>query len=295
MAKLAAVVDELLAHRGDTGTPALPERRVLAQGDGWEAADVVCACGPEDRPFEEQHTVFSIAVVASGTFEYRSGLGRELMTPGALMLGSPGQSFECSHDHGAGDRCIAFSYEPARFERLAADAGARGRLDFPIPRIPPHRALAPVVAMACAGLSGMAGTRWEEVATLLAGEAVHAVGRTGAAGEPPSSALARVARCVRLIDRHSAEAIDIDRLADLSGLSPYHFLRTFRQVTGVTPHQYLLRVRLREAARLLATGTRRILDVALDCGFGDVSNFNRSFKAEFGVAPRHYARGARLR
>jgi len=93
--------------------------QVLARGDGWTVSDVVCRSGPDDRPFEEQHANFSIAVVAAGTFEYRSAAGRELMTPGSLMLGSAGQSFECGHEHGVGDRCIAFWYAPAYFERLA--------------------------------------------------------------------------------------------------------------------------------------------------------------------------------
>jgi AraC family transcriptional regulator len=78
-------------------------------------------------------------------------------------------------------------------------------------------------------------------------------------------------------------------------LSPYHFLRTFESLTGVTPHQYVLRTRLREAASRLAAETGRVLDVALDCGFGDVSNFNRAFRAEFGASPRQYRMSARGR
>src|SRR2546425_4858395 len=73
-----------------------------------------------------------------------------------------------------------------------------------------------------------------------------------------------------------------------AGLSPYHFLRTFERLTHATPHQYLMRARLREAAVRLTADTGRVLDVALDSGFGDVSNFNRAFRAEFGVSPRAY-------
>src|SRR5204862_456286 len=72
------------------------------------------------------------------------------------------------------------------------------------------------------------------------------------------------------------------------GLSPYHFLRTFERLTGVTPHQYVLRARLRAAATRLATEAGRVIDVALDSGFGDISNFNRAFRTEFGASPRAY-------
>ena len=82
-------------------------------------------------------------------------------------------------------------------------------------------------------------------------------------------------------------------MAREAGLSPYYFLRTFERLTGITPHQYVLRARLREAASRLAAESDKVLDVAYDCGFGDVSNFNRAFRAEFGVIPRVFRRASR--
>jgi AraC family transcriptional regulator len=64
--------------------------RPLAGGKGWSVCDVICNAGPHIRPSEEQHREVSIAIVRSGTFQYRSSAGRELMTPGSLMLGNPG-------------------------------------------------------------------------------------------------------------------------------------------------------------------------------------------------------------
>ena len=77
-------------------------------------------------------------------------------------------------------------------------------------------------------------------------------------------------------------------LARMANLSPYHFLRIFECLTGVTPHQFILRARLRAAATRLVEEPHKILDIALDCGFGDVSNFNRAFRTEFGMSPRRY-------
>jgi len=91
-----------------------------------------------------------------------------------------------------------------------------------------------------------------------------------------------------MIERRPSAALDLGSLARESGLSPYHFLRTFERLTGLTPHQYVLRARLREAAMRLAEEPAKVLDIALDCGFGDVSNFNRAFRAEFGASPRVY-------
>jgi AraC-like DNA-binding protein len=64
-------------------------------------------------------------------------------------------------------------------------------------------------------------------------------------------------------------------------------------VLGVTPHQYLVRSRLRRAARLLAEDTRPITDVAFDVGFGDLSNFVRTFRRAAGVSPRGFRRAAK--
>jgi len=290
LAKIALEVERALAQRALTGARGRVTGRQLARGEGWTVEDVICTSGPQDRPFEEHHAHVSIGIVAAGTFQYRSAAGSELMTPGSLLLGNAGQCFECGHEHGSGDRCLAFRYAPDYFERLAADAGASGATrTFRLLRLPPLRRLAPLVARACAGLAGSAAVAWEEVSVHLAAQVVQLVNALRADGSgAPGNAVARVTRTVRAIERRPSARLTLEWLAREAGLSPYHFLRTFERVTGVTPHQYVLRARLREAALRLAAERARIIDIALDCGFGDVSNFNRSFRAEFGVTPRAY-------
>jgi AraC-like DNA-binding protein len=75
------------------------------------------------------------------------------------------------------------------------------------------------------------------------------------------------------IDERCQQEIDLGAVAGEVGLSSFHFLRQFSQVLGVTPHQYLVRSRLRRAARLLADDNCSITGVASEAGFGDVSNF----------------------
>jgi len=263
---------------------------ILAQGDGWLVADVLCTSGPQDRPFEERHSQFSVAVVAAGSFQYRSTSGRrELMTPGAILLGNAGHCFECGHDHAAGDRCIAFRFSPEYFERVAADVGSRP--GFRVPRLPPLRATSSVIASACAGLAEPSSVSWEELGVRLAARAIQvAAGLEPNANSAPPSAVARVTRVVRWIESHPQAEVSLASLARQARLSPYHFLRTFQSLTGVTPHQFILRRRLREAALRLAAEPALVLDIALDCGFGDLSNFNHAFRAEFGVSPRDYRR-----
>jgi AraC-like DNA-binding protein len=276
--------------------PGKTTARRLAQGDGWTVADVVCTSGPSDRPFEEQHSSTSIAMVLAGSFQYHRSGQRELMTPGSLLLGSPGQSFECRHEHGAGDRCLAFSYSPDYFERLASDAGARGSLSrFRLARVPLLRGLSALAAQASAGLTGSA-VSWEEIGLELASHAVQlSQGLSPQTFDAPPSTVARITRIVRFIERNPGTKLSLAQLAAEARLSPFHFLRTFQAVIGITPHQYILRTRLREAARCLASEPEKILDIALDCGFGDVSNFNHAFRAEFHVSPRSFRQQMEIR
>lgn len=303
MAKVAVELEHALTRRRRDGAAGSTTPRVIASGDDWTVADVVCTCGPHDHPYEERHGRCVIAIVLAGSFQYRSPRGRGLMTPGSLMLGNYGDCFECGHQHGEGDRCVSFWYAPEYFERLAADAGARGRGSrFKTPSLPPLRLLSPLAvrvgAGATNGVRGGAGAEadvpWEELAISLAAKTVRlAAGVPSSHNGLPLNAEARVTRAVRTIDRHPDAALTLQHLARAAGLSPYHFLRTFKSLTGITPHQYVLRARLRNAAWRLATETDKVLDVALDCGFNDVSNFNRAFRAEFGLSPRSFRRASR--
>ena len=267
----------------------VPQSRQLASAYGCRAFEVVCDAGPMDKPYEEQHSETSIAVVVSGNFEYRCPTGCELMIPGSFLLGNRGDSFRCGHQHSTGDRCVAFFYNPEFFERIAYDVGAPGTR-FHVPRVPPIRAVAPVVARVIALQTHDPGVDSEELGIQVAACAIRlargVVRPRLAAGDP--SSLARVARVVRMIENDSGTPHDLRGLAQLARLSPYHFLRTFEGLTGTTPHQYLLRMRLRAAAFRLRTESAKVLQIALDCGFGDLSNFNRSFRAEFGMSPRLY-------
>jgi AraC family transcriptional regulator len=290
LAKIALELQHALELKKEQGEAGRTRSRVLARGAGWTAADVVCTSGPQDRPFEERHTHYSVAIVLAGSFQYRSTAGSALMIPGSLLLGNVGQSFECGHEHAEGDRCVSFWYSPAYFERLAADAGHRGDLNFTVPRIPPLRSLAPVVAAAAAGITPSGELSWEELGIELAAAAVGLAAGLSAPSRPSGNAEARVTGLIRSIDRRPHAALTLRTMARDANLSPYHFLRTFQRLTGVAPHQYVVRARLREAAIRLSSEKGKIVDIAFDCGFGDVSNFNRAFRAEFGLSPRGYQR-----
>jgi AraC family transcriptional regulator len=291
LGKVAVDLQEALPRRAAHGGRGCVAARVLARGDGWIVEDVLCSCGPEDRPFEEQHDRAAVAIVMAGTFQYRGSgpaAGREMMTPGSLLLGNPGQYFECGHEHAAGDRCLSFRYTPAYFESITAGARSRDRRSaFGLLCLPPIRALSSVIAGATAALAGRAAVSWEELSVTLVAQAVLLdAGREPSRTPVSASAIARVTRTVRTIEHGPDSEWSLAHLARTAKLSPYHFLPTFQDLTGVTPHQYVMRTRIRRAATRLVLEPDSILDIALRNGFGDASNFNRAFRSEFGVSPR---------
>ena len=85
-----------------------------------------------------------------------------------------------------------------------------------------------------------------------------------------------------------AASIRLDDLSELSGLSPFHLLRTFRNALGMPPHAYLRQIRVEQAKRMLAAGTP-ISEVALATGFVDQSHLTRFFRRIFGMTPGAYA------
>jgi AraC-like DNA-binding protein len=299
LAKIANPLIRARRARELSGAAAALEARVLGQGDDWLVEDVLCTFGPSDPAFEERHRLYRIAVVGAGTFGCRSAGRRELLTAGAMLLGNPDQGFECAHEHGSGDRCLAFGYSAEFFERLMADSGVRGAARLHALKVPPLRRLAPLVAEACAAWT-LRDTRlgdglWEDLALRIAAATARVAAEPTGMPRTPRNAERGIARAVGLIDRDPCAPRRLDELAREASLSPYHFLRTFARVTGVTPHQYVLRARLRRAAVRLVADDARVVDVALDAGFGDVSNFNRAFRAEFGSAPLEHRRGIRRR
>lgn len=296
LGKIAASLHRAIAQRAVGGTAQTIAGTTVARGDGWAVSDVLCTAGPRDRAFEESHEGISVGVVVAGTFQYRSPRGRAMLVPGSLLLGNPGECYECGHEHAAGDRCVAFRFSPTLFERIAADTGARSAAaPFRAASVPTSRATARLVAGAAAGVSRATDPAWEELALELAAAAVRATGDAGSlrAPQPSRRAMARVTEIVRRIEAEPGAPHQLSRLAADAELSPYHFLRTFRLLTGVTPHQFVIRARLRAAAVRLLDGDEKVIDVALATGFGDLSNFNHAFRAEFGAAPLGFRRAAR--
>lgn len=98
-----------------------------------------------------------------------------------------------------------------------------------------------------------------------------------------------VQRMQKYIEKHLCENISFADVAKASLFSPWHARRLFLEFTGVTPSEYIRKLRLKQSALKLRDEDVNILDVALDSGFGSVDGYQRAFRKEFGCNPSAYA------
>lgn len=264
----------------------------LLAREALSVVDYRCEFGPADTPFVERHACFSLSYVRAGSFGYRlRGNAFELVT-GSVLVGYPGDEYVCTHDHAASDECLSFHFSHEGIE--AVDDRAAVWRAGALPALPELVVIGELAQATAAGRREM-GPDLEELGLLFAARVTELA---GGRARPAPGAHARDRRravdAALWIDAHAGEPVDLGRAAHEAGLSPFHFLRLFARVLGVTPHQYLVRSRLRHAARLLADEDdgRAITDVAFDVGFADVSNFVRTFHRAAGVSPRRFRRMA---
>jgi AraC-like DNA-binding protein len=240
-----------------------------------------CRSGPGDKPFAEQHGGWSVAYVRSGGFGYRRR-GRAFdMAPGAVLTGHPGDEFVCSHEHVCGDHCLSFQLEPE-----LAEAAAGGMEAYRAGAIGPHPELMVLGERAAAAADAGEAMALEEAGLQLAARFAEMVsGRESRPVEPNARDRRRATLAALWIDANAEEELDLKAAADFVDLSPFHFLRIFKAALGVTPHQYLIACRLRHAARRLVLEDTSVSAIAYEVGFGDLSNFVRSFRRAAGMSP----------
>jgi AraC-like DNA-binding protein len=251
--------------------------------------DYRCEAGPHTEPFVERHESFTIAYVRKGSFGVRSRGRTHELVAGALLVGHPGDEYVCTHDlDGTGDECLSVRLDPAlAAEAAGSEAWRRGA-------VPPLAQLVVLGELLQSAVRGKSRVGIDEAALALASRFGGVVsGRPSEPVAPSARERKKAVSAALWIDAHCEEELDLASIARQSSLSPFHFLRVFSRVLGVTPHQSLLRARLRRAARLLAEDAAPITEVAFDAGFADLSNFVRTFGRAAGVSPRAFRKAAR--
>jgi AraC family transcriptional regulator len=268
----------------------LPLRRATS---GLRLMRCYCTAGIDERTQDEQHNAFSITLVERGSLGYRTVAGKAQLTPGWLMLGNQGEGYACSHElsDGSGDDCIFLSMPAQTLEAALSALGMPGTtLRFKNAALPPLPRVAALLANLL--VDGDEGFALEEGTLAVVGAVHSAVSRRTT---PLASALQeeRARSAADCIESRAGEQLSIEDVAQSVGVGSFHLMRSFKRSIGVTPHQYLMRIRLLRAINLLRDTSLPITDVAYESGWADLSNFIRTFRRDVGCGPSDFRRGGK--
>lgn len=112
----------------------------------------------------------------------------------------------------------------------------------------------------------------------------------GSYGKIPARGIARVIDC---IESGIEQDLRLNSLAEIAGMSVYHFARRFRETVGITPHAYVLSRRIARGRAILSRSEGSLAQVAVACGFSSQAHFTTAFRRRFGVTPGEYRRQVR--
>lgn len=270
----------------------MPTPTPLVRGD-ISVIDYRCEAGPNDRPYAEQHQVFSLSYVRAGSFGCRTrGHSHELIA-GSVMVGYPGDEFVCTHDHHLnGDECLCFQFSAELVDGLR-DSRADPNKFWRSGALAPQPRLMVIGELAQSAARGHCDLGLDEIGLVFAMRYKELLtGRRPRFACPKGNDRRRAVEAALWLDASAGENVSLQSVARQVQLSPFHFLRLFSAVLGVTPHQYLVRARLRRAARLLIETEQSVTSIALEAGFADLSNFVRTFHRAAGASPGNFRRAA---
>ena len=232
------------------------------------------------------HSVPAIGVVERGSMRcYCKGV-THILPPGTVLLFNPGEVHAPGPAHSNEWTFRVFFFEDELFRARSADV-ARGVLRFSKPFVEDRRLASSLLRLHCKlethGTALDIESSIFEIFTQLAHKHTSLPAHTHRSGIEKT----KIKRVKEHLDVYFRRDITLGDLAAIAQFSPYHMLRTFRSSVGLTPHAYLIQIRIEEGKRLLRTGNS-ISDVSASTGFTDQSHFTRHFKRIMGVTPGQY-------
>jgi AraC family transcriptional regulator len=275
---------------------ALPEQvRCSSKGRPWRGLAVWHQVGPPGDLYIPRMNAHTILVRRAGPTELvqRQGatIERRRWLPGeAIIVPSGVPTFwrsESARDN------IHIDLDPAWLQRVVGGGEAHLRSCFGQPD-PVLSALAAALMASLHTNASLQPSFADGISLSLAAHLLEHYAQTDQR-ERSSAALSRreLDRIAELVQGDLQHRWSVRQMADVVGLSGFHFCRSFKAASGQSPHAYVTRLRMEEALRLLRSTTRPIFDIALDTGYSTAAHFSQTFRRHWGVTPREARLGRR--
>lgn len=275
---------------------------VSSTGLGWRGVTVEKGWSPYFHPVNVLTPTFYFALACDATVQGKILLGDEAldlkMEPGEIWMNPPHSAFSQRVD--APCFFVILSIAPERL--FAAYRGQRrfSGAHFLTDSSLEDRTLSSLMWLFLAHAESRGSDDTPFFEHILAALATHFIdeyssARGVAAIEAEGARQAIDAAAVERVRRYVMDRLDrqipIGDLASELGMSRFWFLKSFKRVTGTTPYQFVLDVKVEAARPLLLHTTRSLSNIALSLGFSDQSHFSRVFKRSTGVSPGQFRRG----
>ena len=303
--KLQEQAARMIDYRQANAANSLLPKPSILSSVGWSDIHLELFVQPKFEIAEHQHTMHVIAAYAPPCLPLRKGLSssagerwldgklrKETRNDGDIAIIPANISHRCNWNSSV--QFMVLAIEPALLEQVAQDWVNLDRIEL-IPRFMTEQD---------ALLQGIFTTLRDELETgriggkllvdsLKTALAIHLL-RNYCTTQPKSSgdldglSQAQLTLVTDYIHEHLNQDLQLNDIAAIAQMSPYHFLRLFKQSVGVTPHQYILRSRINQAKYLLQHSKLSIADIAISVGFCDQSHLTRYFKRTFGVTPKQF-------
>jgi AraC family transcriptional regulator len=228
-------------------------------------------CDVEDKAFEAN----GLVITTEGRWEYSGKRGSAVIRRGIAVIGEYGRHFGCRHDVLASDSNLIVALRPNALDGDEPSA-------FKDELVPIDGEAAVRLAMAKADINDFESCIFEVLDSFAS--------CSGGLKSRPHGYM-RMQRVKRFIERHALENISLADLANLVNMSSFSLLRQFKGHTGVTPHDYIMALRLIRARELLTANRLSIGDVSRNVGFQDQRYFSRWFQKATGLSPTAFRSG----
>ena len=235
------------------------------------------------------------------TIAMGEGCNGEIRTPGGFRArgqsrGSvcvipSGHSFSATLD-GVTENLVLY-VDPSLVLRAAADSGPKGRVEV-VERASPNDPVISNIGMALLAemeSEGLSGRLYaESLANVLAVHLLRHYTGSGTMSQSFSGGLSgKQLRDVKTLIAESYESdLSLANLAQVAGMSTFHFAREFKRTTGTTPHQYLIKFRVERAKAMLSGSEIPLIEISSRSGFSHQSHFTRLFRRLTGTTPHSY-------
>ncbi|NLR64827.1 helix-turn-helix transcriptional regulator [Chitinophaga varians] len=259
----------------------------------------LCQCQQCNLSAWEHQDTFSIAFIRQGNFVFKVFRNDLDAFNGLFLVCKPGYEHRVGHVHEMPDQCTIFSFPAVNVDQLeeqgrelswflknpdlhAVLIKATPEMEYLHHRIfnllqKPHFPRLWVEQMML------------ELFSLVLSRGQHKV-IPPLTDKQKRNHLPVISSVKTFINENLSEDITLPQLAAAGHLSPFHFNRLFKQMTGITPYNYLLQVRLKEAHLQLRHSSQPVTHIAFDTGFNSLEHFSAAYKKQFGLAPSQMRR-----